>query len=249
MEKISVAVPFFNTSQYINELLDPLLKCEYIDDIIINDDASLDEEFSKLENIIGSINSKKIKIYKNKTNVGGFKNKYLTIQYCKNDWVYLLDSDNFTYSGMIDKFILEEKNKKTVYFPDEFFFGSDSSIIKIGIGYNEVDLDSIKVLIKQKNNIINNFLNLCNFFVNKNNFLDSCKNYFEGIINDTISAENCSGGDCALMMYCLLKNNSKIKVIPGYKYFHRIRYGGFYLLDEEKSKKCVEYYKENILSL
>ena len=36
-----------------------------------------------------------IKISRNKNNLGGFKNKYLTVSKCKNNTIYQLDSDNF----------------------------------------------------------------------------------------------------------------------------------------------------------
>ena len=85
---ITVAIPFFNTFQYLESILEPLINSSHVDEIIINDDGS-DYQVD--------VNHPKVKIFFNDKNVGAFRNKYITISRSSNEWVYLLDSDNISY--------------------------------------------------------------------------------------------------------------------------------------------------------
>ena len=64
MINVSVAIPSYNTSDYIEKAIKkPLLSSKYINEIIIQDDCSEIDELKKLESIIKDIkNNSKIDI-------------------------------------------------------------------------------------------------------------------------------------------------------------------------------------------
>jgi len=68
-----------------------------VDQIIISDDGSAEEEVVKIENIINlqsNKSHKNIDFIRNRNNLGAFQNKLNLIEKSKNDFIYILDSDN-----------------------------------------------------------------------------------------------------------------------------------------------------------
>jgi hypothetical protein len=62
--------------------------------------------------------AKKISIYRNNKNLGTFISKYLAVKRSNNDWVYLLDGDNFLIDSSIGAiFNLKKWNKDICYLP------------------------------------------------------------------------------------------------------------------------------------
>ena len=94
MDVISLAIPFYNTSQYFLECIQYALENEFVSEIVVNDDCSDEDQWRKLNQIVDTLNTNKIKLFRNKKNLGAFRNKYITVLNCSNTWVYLLDSDN-----------------------------------------------------------------------------------------------------------------------------------------------------------
>ena len=87
---ITVAIPYYNSEKYLEQSLEIPLSSNFVSEIIIHDDCSS----NKVEST-----HPKIKVYRNETNVGAFKNKYLAVSKSTNEWVYLLDSDNYFFDN------------------------------------------------------------------------------------------------------------------------------------------------------
>lgn len=101
----TVGIPTYNSSIYLTDCLNSVIESKFIDEIIISDDCSVDEEIHKIESIVKKFrsNSKKnIKFLKNNENKGAFFNKYFIVKQSKNKVVYILDSDNLAAKN-IDK--------------------------------------------------------------------------------------------------------------------------------------------------
>ena len=128
---ITVAIPFFNTIQYLESILVELVDSSYVDEIIISDDVS----DYKID-----IDHPKVKIFYNEKNVGAFRNKYLSISRSSNEWVYLLDSDNiFPESSLSVLNNIKELNPDVYYSPIQFNLmddGLESSLDGKKIVYN-----------------------------------------------------------------------------------------------------------------
>lgn len=240
---LSVAIPFFNTSEYFLETIRTPLSSNLVTEIIISDDNSSQDEHSKLVELIKNLgpNNNKIKVYKNTENRGAFINKFTAVSYCTNKWVYLLDSDNFVHENMLEKFFKEDLNENVCYMPHKYNFCS--YIFELKQGFGLLDKNKIKEAIN--NNTIGHFINLCNFIVSKNRFLEVMK---EGLQkNDVIDVFPVA--DCAAMTYLWLKNGGDFKIIQDFQYFHRVREDGYYESNKKDAENCVSHYSNKILHL
>ena len=79
MQKFSVAIPTFNSSKYLLDCLSRFQNSKSVDDIIVSDDYSSDEEFIKLKSIveIKRNDGLNISLIQNKLEKGAFNNKYI----------------------------------------------------------------------------------------------------------------------------------------------------------------------------
>lgn len=85
MEKISVGIPHYNRSSLLVECLNNILEDDRIGEIVINDDFSPEEDFHKVLEL--KYESDKIKVFRNSSNLGAYKNKLETIKNCTLDWI------------------------------------------------------------------------------------------------------------------------------------------------------------------
>jgi len=121
--KISLCIPTKNRfDNFLNNYLDnylDYLKRKIINEIIISDEDGLDYEKinNKYKDYI--INNNDFKVYKNSKVLGVFINKHKVSCLANNDYVALLDSDNFAdenYFLTVKKFIYENKDKLSKHF-------------------------------------------------------------------------------------------------------------------------------------
>ena len=111
----TLVIPTFNSSSYVEELIDSATNLKYLNEIIISDDCSESNEFEILKNLINKEKYKKlnIKLHKNSSNLGGFRNKLKGVELSSNELIYQVDSDNII-SKKTEKFLNNEKNLKLV---------------------------------------------------------------------------------------------------------------------------------------
>ena len=89
MKTISLAIPVYNTSRYFLDTIKYALEDDFVSEIVVTDDGSVESEYNKLLSLIEG--KDKIKVFRNPSNIGAFRNKYNSVKNCSNDWVYLLD--------------------------------------------------------------------------------------------------------------------------------------------------------------
>lgn len=95
MKTITLAIPFYNTSQYFSDCIKYAVEDDFVSEIVVNDDCSTEEEYNNLLSLTEDID--KIKVFRNETNLGAFRNKFTIVKNCTNEWIYLLDSDNHPF--------------------------------------------------------------------------------------------------------------------------------------------------------
>ena len=108
MKNISLAIPTYNSSKYLEELFiscfDSFKEIPF-NEVVINDDKSNEEEFKKIISLVNIYSSKyseiNFEINQNNKNLGGFRNKYLTVKKCSNNVIYQIDSDNLIRKSTI----------------------------------------------------------------------------------------------------------------------------------------------------
>lgn len=94
---VTVVIPNYNRTRLLEKCLFSILaQTRQVDEIIIIDDHSEEEEFSKILNIVESFSKKiDIKLLRNKTNKGANFSRNRGIFAAKSDYVAFIDSDDF----------------------------------------------------------------------------------------------------------------------------------------------------------
>ena len=107
---VSIIVPIYNGSYYVNNCINHLINQSYkkIEIIIIND-ASTDNTFLKIK----KFKDKRIKIFNNKKNIGVAQCLNKGLKLCKGEYIALNDVDDLSQKNRIEeelKFLKKNKN-------------------------------------------------------------------------------------------------------------------------------------------
>lgn len=259
-KKISIAIPSFNSSFFIEECISGFENSKLIDEFIIQDDCSNTENSENLKNIVRKLeNDLNINLYENKTNLGAFINKFINIKNCKNDLVYQIDSDNICASN-IDKVLKKiDINDKNIYYPSKIYqFRKYPKSAMIGsffkkkykVTYTKNDFvfnsRNIKQAISGENKYtvdknINWVLNSGNFIVNRNKYLD--------VFSQLITENKRYPLDAVAISFYWIKSGYQIKTLKSLKHYHRKRIDSVSFVENEGSSECLNYFREEFLKL
>ena len=231
---ISLAIPTYNRPEMTLESFAKVLDNPLISEIVIVDDHSEFSNYVKLWNAVQALNSDKIFLLRNATNLKPLRNKYEAVKSCGNEWVILLDSDNIIdneYVNVLGK--IGDLDKNTLYCPEKLINlrGQtiwDYSEFQYG-DYSEVqyDINKIAAVRNVNNGNFQTFLNTGNYFLNRNEYLRVHES------ND-ISKE-LSINDAMYFSYLWLKAGNNMGIIPGLNYIHRVHKGSWY---KNNQKEC-----------
>jgi hypothetical protein len=249
MKSISLAIPFYNTSKFFLDCIKYSIDNEFVSEIVVNDDCSNSEEWKNLNVLVKTLGSEKIKIFRNDKNVKAFRNKYITVKKCTNEWVYLLDSDNYPFENNYD--ILKEVDQTLEYIcysPCKLFCKYDhqyeyQTISDYLFKYDLIGIEESKDAIFKKTKWFDWFLNTGNYFFNRNFYLDSLK---EAFLDESVPLLD---ADTAAAFYFWLKNNGQFKVTQNLSHNHRLRDDSNWYACGQNSQLSVDYYKELITDL
>ncbi len=219
--KISLCIPTYKRFNFLVKYIPNYIENNYIDEIIITDDDG--EDFELLNKYFN--NSSKLKIYKNEKRLKPFLNKEKAVSLCKNDWVCIIDSDNFADNTYF-KYWFEYINQK----------GLDSKIIycpsgtlpqgNFDFGFmlnKEVNINNIKEFWKIHNFGV--FMDIGNYIFNKNEYLYNPGNR---------EYENMDITDVKYRNYFMLSNGCKMVAVPNMKHLH-IRHSDSYYSEINKN--------------
>ena len=100
----SLCIPTINRyNSFLKEYIPKYISNELITEIIITDENGNDIELIKQ-----NFNSDKLKLFKNDKQLGPFLNKLKALKLAKNEWIAIIDSDNFAdidYFTIVNKYI------------------------------------------------------------------------------------------------------------------------------------------------
>ena len=292
MNKITVAIPFYNSLQYFEDAIRIPLLDDRVDEILVCDDFSSDEQYNGLLEKVESLksgdqisfdvnlslmnehhgsckevvrlltsvdasdNAKKIEVIRNEINIGGFRNKFHVVSQAKNEWVYLLDSDNFLIESSISAlYNLSEWDETVCYCPsvpimqrkDSWRSWDDWNHRRFG--YQPFDLKGIQQFFKIEEEYsrqygcglgVNGFLNTGNFFVNRDRYVNSLQESFD---NPNVEPH---AADVVAFSYYWLINSGKFQIVPDLYYFHRIRDDSFWQRTGMQAGAASQMYEEMI---
>jgi hypothetical protein len=221
---ITLAFTTYFSSNYILEQFkkDYFTQSNYlIDEIVIQDDYS--DDFFKLK----QYESDKIKIFQNNENLSPLLSRINLVGNCKNDWVLLMDSDNFLDEKNFDIIRNLELHQDTIYCPDfarpNFAFKEFSNIT--------MDMDFVKP--KLGNLGMDIFLNTGNYLIPKQEYLRIGKNIDTSFSHYTV--------DVIYYNYLWLSGGNKLQCVKDYEYNHTIRGDSYWSTENHKSKeKLIE---------
>tara|TARA_Y100000817_G_scaffold243431_1_gene195427 strand:+ start:748 stop:1530 length:783 start_codon:yes stop_codon:yes gene_type:complete len=260
MEKISVAIPTYNSYKFIRDSIPKIYKTKAIDEVIIHDDFSDKNDFEDILRFVSKYEKNKaikLKTYRNNSNIGGYKNKYLAVEKCTNNIVYQLDSDNIlsnSFSEIFDNNFIKNIDKNYIYLPS-FIYAfkknymltsfKKSSLIKIADKDVVLNKEEVKKEI-QDNKLsykpMNWLLNLGNWLFNKDTYLEKLREGYE-------SKDETSAADAIAGTYYWLKNGGSIMLKKDFYHHHRLRSDSYYVSTNEITPKLVEKYLNLISKL
>ena len=257
--KLSIAIPTYESSQYVEEGIKRVMNFKCVDEVVIQDDKSSDQSYRELEQIVNSYSNKlSIKLFRNEKNVGAFGNKLLNIKNCSNDIVYQIDSDNITDTNL-DLIITQINDKNIIYLPSKIYqFRKYKNISKLfsvfwkkyKVTYSDsdflYDLSVCKKGINEQEKVtvdknINWVLNSGNFIVDRNIYLE----VMEPIFIDEFRPPM----DAVAISYYWLESEKKIKTLKDLKHFHRKRNDSVSFTENNGSYESLQDYRQKILNL
>ena len=218
---ISLVIPTFNRTDFVIDSFIRVLNNEVIDEIIIVDDSSNYEVYAKLFILVNDLQNKKVKVFRNKKNLGPLLNKYEAVKRSSNDWCILLDSDNIIGSDYVKIIEGLKKEDDVLYCPEVLWREVDKK--KIAFNY-----DKFRKLIISKNNAKNyigtelfeTWLNTGNYFFNKNAYLK--------VIEENKLEDQLMINDAIYFSYLWLLSGNRMKIVPELMYIHRVHKGSWY---------------------
>lgn len=225
MNKIAIAIPYYNRSEFILETIQNIVNDDRVEEIIINDDCSDINDFNDMN--IALANIPKIKIYRNEKNLGSYLNKVETIRKCTSEWVFLLDSDNFLYADSLDALYAIGWNKETVYYPAGVFINGKNSpynSINGNLGHDrfcgdkDIYFEDVQDICS-KDMGFGGLLNAGNCFANRDKYLQVCDSFKDVLERNDLKPW---ASDGIFFNYIWLINGFSMKVVLGLNYHHRV---------------------------
>ena len=257
---ISIAIPTYNSSQYLSKNFHKFKKLNNLKEVVLVDDRSNDYHIQKLLDLKSKFDdSYKIKIILNEQNLGGFSNKYKAVSNCSEDIVYQIDSDNLISDGTIEllnsELFLNSIKDDELYLPSKImlfkrnyqnirFFWKEKIFSNINL---EIDAELLKKELFRPTSLIENnslgyLLNLGNPIVKKDSYLDKLK---EGLENT-----NKIGAACSIAMcYYWFKNHGSILLNNDFSHHHRLREDSYWIENKNAASANYEEYLNKIKTL
>ena len=248
MKNISLVIPFYNTSRYFLEAIKYSLEDDFVSEIVVNDDASSEDEWKKLNDIVNDLDSDKIKLFRNENNLGGFRNKYNAVKNSTGEWIYLLDSDNHPYDTTLDIIqSIENPDSNICYSPQTLLLHQEDTPTPYdsktyNFKYNLIGIDDAQDAIFKKTYLFDWFLNTGNFVVNREKYLERLLNGYNNMKEPVYA---CS----VAFSYHWMRNNGFYKIVPNMKYYHRTRKDSYWNSCGSNSQISVDYYNNKIINL
>ena len=135
MVGVSVGIPVYNGEDYLMQAVNSVINQNYDNyEIIIIDNASKDKTFK----IMQKIKNKKVRIYKNKKNIGSINNFNLCIEKAKKEFFMLLPHDDFLLPNFLNDFSQAMKDNRADFIYSSFnIINENNEIIKKKKYYEE----------------------------------------------------------------------------------------------------------------
>lgn len=222
MKTITLALTNFNRFDLLITSFKQVLCDDRIAEIVISDDASSMLIYEKIVEHFKDV--EKVKVHRNATNQGVYRNKYHSVLHATSEWVIVFDSDNIMGVDYIDAlYATHEKrgwDSHVVYCPEfarpkfDYTRFAGHTITKANASmyfhWNQFDC----------------LINTMNCFVHREEFLKVFDSQTEPI-----------AADSAYFNYRWLMAGNRMYVVPGLQYDHLVHKGSHYVNNATKSNR------------
>lgn len=232
MIKVSVIVPVYNTSEYLDKCITSLINQTLKDiEIIIVNDGSIDDSQKKIE--LWQKKDKRIKLY-NKENGGQASARNLGLSVANGEYIAFLDSDDYVSNEMYYLLYQEAKKDNLDMVICDYYLDYGNKILKSNQLSTKTSIMSSSDYILSTPSPVNKLIKRS--FLKENNF-----SFPEGFIYEDLAA-----------MPILGIYNPTIKYINKYLYYYVQTPASTMRNDNYKEKyedifKAIEYLYNNIL--
>jgi glycosyltransferase involved in cell wall biosynthesis len=226
-EKISLCITNYNRHEMLLESFAKVIDDNRISEIVIVDDHSDEDIYNKVKESVKNMD--KVRLLRNKENVGMSRNKYLSVYHAKNQFCIIFDSDNTIDSKYIDQLYQYPWHPYMILCPD--FAKPNFDYRKFG--RYSFDLYNVKQYLDDKE--FSCLINTCNYFVNRQSYM-----------NTYLYDPNIKASDTIYFNYRWLKAGHKLFVVPGMEYDHRVHKGSGFLEDAKYNMRMAEEIKQLI---
>lgn len=211
-------------SRYLIQYLDN----EYISEIIITDENGNDIE--KINKAFP--NNSKLVLLKNETRLGPFLNKIKACSYAKNEWIALMDSDNFASTD----YFIHAKN----YI--ETSIGNSKNVILAPVKARpNFDFSHLSGFLYKKGNFVRNnemdVQNKKNYHSNRDTLMNTGNYVINKFLVDNLNLQNerdniGKSSACDVIYFNTLlfeQLDLNMHVVPGLEYDHVVHNGSIYI--------------------
>lgn len=244
MTKLSICIPTYHRfDPFLKRNLPLYLQNPYVDEIVICDEDG--EDIAKIIEVISEIpnvQGKKIVLLKNDKRLYAFHNKEKVVQHATNEWVCLMDSDNFApiayfdaWQKYTDQHTLQDD---VVYMPIKTCARMDLStqdLSETGFDFSEfMNEEAYESSNISKYDIakMGCLFNTGNYIFNRSVYLNTSE-----IIKDYIHiTENVHAVDVVFKNALMMKKGTKFVVVPDMVYEHVVHHGSYFLNTEGVSR-------------
>ncbi len=248
----SLCIPTLNRITFLKENIPKYLENPLISEIIITDENGSDAAS------LQSLNSPKLKVYVNDHCLGPFLNKQKALSLATNEWIALIDSDNFappSYFEAAKQFIEKKKPASNSIiapcealpgFVSEKFTGHDGYNYKTYSGKN-INLDYLKTISQfklQNYCAIPNMLNLGNYIIHKSICTPDISKESHITINHSSSFDVFYFNLLLFEQYDL-----NFHVIPKMIYYHSIHEDSIYLKTHSQNDQYEDEIKKRFFNI
>lgn len=215
--------------RYDNFLRYNLIK--YVENPYISEIIITDENGNDIDKIIKSnIDKQKLKLYKNSKRLGPFLNKLEACKYSTNEWIALIDSDNFAdneYFKIAYEYIKNIKNSKYNIISPSF---AKPRFDYRHLSHKVITKNNLKLIVefdntnRKERSPLEVLMNTGNYILNKSVLTDL------NLFNELNNIEYSSACDVIYFNTLLFEQlNINFHVVYGLEYEHVIHDGSIYL--------------------
>jgi hypothetical protein len=237
--KISLCIPTMNRfDEFLSIYIPKYLENPYIDEIIICDENGNDKNKIDLK-----FNNPKLKTFKNNNKLGPFLNKINCVLNATNEWICLIDSDNFVdidYFDTIKKYFEDDIMDKTIILAPSFAKPRFNFKQYEGMIITRENINSIVKKAYENPEDIETLLvcmNTGNYFFNKY-LIENLD-----LTNETDYIYNTPSSDVIYMNTLFFEqSNIKFVIVPELHYLHVVHDGSIF----EQTKDKYRIYQQKV---